>query len=203
MFDDDQKSIDFFWHSFLNGDDKSFSVIYQQNISRLLLYGYKLCSDRDLVHDTIHDIFLDLFLNQRKRSKEIKNLKAYLFVSFRNSLTKKIKRQRRFEPIKKVDESENQFFNSEYKLEDQLAEFEIADDLKERLNKVVNHLPSKQKEIVYLKFEEELEYVEIAAVMKISVESSRKLMCRALLSLRKVVDIEIVQLLWFAFMKKS
>jgi hypothetical protein len=46
-----KKNLDFLWKSFFKGDDKSFSLIYQQHIDGLFLYGLKFCSDRELAHD--------------------------------------------------------------------------------------------------------------------------------------------------------
>jgi len=82
-------NLNFLWKSFLKGDDKSFSLIYQQHIDGLFLYGSKLCPDRELVRDCIQKVFIDLFIKRKKVSKEIANLKSYLFVSLRNGIIKK------------------------------------------------------------------------------------------------------------------
>ena len=150
MKDNDVKSIDFLWYLFLNGDDKVFSAIYQQYIEKLLSYGYKLCSDRELVHDSIQEIFIELFLKRKKAGKKIENIKAYLFVAFRNGLIKKIKRQHKYESINLIGDAEIQYFNTDYNIHNQLVEFEISNELKEKLSIAVNNLPPKQKEIIYL-----------------------------------------------------
>ena len=203
MKDNNVKSIDFLWHLFLNGDDKVFSLIYHQYIERLLSYGYKLCPDRELVHDSVQEIFLDLFLKRKKAGKKIENVKAYLFVAFRNGLIRKIKKQRKYEAIDLSEDSENQYFNADYNIQDQLIDLEISNEIKEKLSQAINNLPPKQKEIIYLKFEEELEYSDISVIMKISVESSRKLLYRALLSLRTVLGPTTVTELFLVFYKKS
>lgn len=203
MTDNDVKSVDFLWYLFLNGDDKVFSAIYHQYIERLLSYGYKLCQDRDLVHDSVQEIFLDLFLKRKKAGKKIENLKAYLFVAFRNGLIKKIKKQRKYETINLIEDAEKQYFDSDYDIHNQLIELEVSNEIKEKLSIAVNNLPPKQKEIIYLKFEEELEYAEISAIMKISVESSRKLLYRAILSLRKILDPNIIEVFFLMLFKKS
>lgn len=111
MRDSEHKSIDLLWSSFLNGDDKGFSVIYQLHINRLLSYGYKLCPDREWVHDSIQEVFPDLFLKRKKQERNIENLKAWLFVAIRNSLVKKMVKSRKFEPIVTDGEQEFIFFN--------------------------------------------------------------------------------------------
>jgi hypothetical protein len=66
MSEPKKTNLDFLWKSFLKGDDKSFSLIYQQHIDGLFLYGSKLCADRELVRDCIQEIFVDLFLKRKK-----------------------------------------------------------------------------------------------------------------------------------------
>ncbi len=188
MSDSSNKSINFLWQSFLSGDDKSFVVIYQRHINGLLSYGYKLCSDRELVHDCLQEVFMNLFLQRNKVRIKIENLKAYLFVAFRNCLIKKITKNRKHEHLEIKDVQAEIVFNVECSFQEQLIELEISSEIKEKLSAAVNSLPLKQKEIIYLKFEEELEYSEISEIMKISVESARKLLYRALLSLRNIIN---------------
>lgn len=203
MSDSSDKSIDFLWRSFLNGDDKSFALIYQRYIDGLLSYGHKLSSDRELVSDCIQEVFMDLFLKRKKLGVNIKNLKAYLFVALRNSLIKKLTKKRKFESVEIGDDHDEINFSIEYNFQDQLIKLENSDEIKEKLSAAVNSLPAKQKEIIYLKFEEELEYLEISEILKISVESARKLLYRALLSLRKVIGPTTFQTLFLFLFKKN
>jgi len=53
MAESQKDTIDFLWHSFLKGNDKSFTLIYHQQIHKLISYGYKLSSNRELVHDCL------------------------------------------------------------------------------------------------------------------------------------------------------
>lgn len=194
-------SLDFLWQSFLNGDDKSFSIIYQRHIHALLAYGMKLCSDRDLVHDCLQEIFIDLFLKRNKINIGIKNLKSYLFVALRNCIIKKLTRDKKHDSLNSAAVSESLEFNIEYSFQDKLIELEISTEIKQKLRSAIVNLPERQKEIIYLKFEEGLDYKEISAILKISVESARKLLYRALLTLRDSVDPKIVQLLFLASFK--
>jgi RNA polymerase sigma factor (sigma-70 family) len=188
MADLTNKNIDFLWRSFLKGDDKSFSIIYQQHIEKLFSYGFKLSQDREIVKDCIQEIFMDLFQKRKKVNIEIKNLKSYLFVALRNCITKKISQKRKYEPLEIKNEEKDIEFHIEYSFQDKLIEHEISGEVKDKLRSAINNLPCRQKEIIYLKFEEEMDYPQIARVLRISVESSRKLMYRALLSLRETVD---------------
>jgi len=197
-----EEHIIYLWESFLRGDDKSFSSIYELYINQLISYGYKLCTDQEIINDGLQEIFIDLFLKREKLNVDIKNLKAYLFVSLRNSLIKKIKSGKRIELF---DIKDNKFefdFNVEYSYQDRLIEEEISQEIKELLKAATQKLPAKQKEIIYLKFEEEMSYPEIAEIMDISIESARKLLYRALLSLRSEIHSDSFTSLFFILFSK-
>lgn len=187
------------WKSFLDGDDKSFSLIYELYIKQLISYGYKLCSDHEIVHDSLQETFIDLFLKRRKLNVNIKNLKAYLFVSLRNCLIKKINSKKRFELHDLKDDKIEFNFSVEYSYQDKLIQDEISLELKNVLQAATKKLPPKQKEIIYLKFEEEMSYPEISEIMVISIESARKLLYRALLTLRKEIPSDRFSSILFIF----
>ena len=54
----------------------------------------------------------------------------------------------------------------------------------DRLNDTLDKLTPKQKEVIFLKFYEQLSYAEIAQIMKVEVKAIYKLMARAIGSLR-------------------
>jgi RNA polymerase sigma factor (sigma-70 family) len=199
----EKTKLEYLWKSFLKGDDKSFSLIYQQHIDSLFLYGSKLCSDRELVRDCIQEVFVRLFLKRKKKSREITNLKSYLFVSLRNCIGKKAEKTKKLESIDEGDEKNGELFQTEYSFTDQSVDLEFSGEIKEKLQQIINKLPSRQKEIIYLKFEEEMDYPEIALILKISVESARKLLYRALVTLRKTIDPALAQTLFILFLKKN
>ena len=203
MSEPKKTNLDFLWKSFLKGDDKSFSLIYQQYIDGLFLYGSKLSADRELVRDCIQEIFIDLFLKRKKVSRDIINLKSYLFVSLRNCMVKKMGKSRMFESVDGNEDEIEVPFHIEYEFRDHLIELEISNEISEKLHAGIQNLPPRQKEIIYLKFEEEMDYPDIARMLKISVESARKLLYRALLTLRKTIDPSVAQTLFLFFFKKS
>jgi RNA polymerase sigma factor (sigma-70 family) len=94
-------------------------------------------------------------------------------------------------------------FNIEYSFQDRLIELEISNEIKNKLSAAINSLPPKQKEIIYLKFEEELGYLEISEILKISIESARKLLYRALISLRSIVEPKAFLTFFLVLFKKE
>ena len=67
-----------------------------------------------------------------------------------------------------------------------MIENEEESEKRRRIEFMISELPLKQKEALYLRFNESMEYPEIAKVMKISVESVRKQVYRAIKTVREV-----------------
>jgi RNA polymerase sigma factor (sigma-70 family) len=194
--------IKFLWQSFLAGDDRSFAVIYQQYAPSLLTYGYKFNVDREIVHDALQEVFIDLYLKRDKVHIEIDNLKGYLFIALKNNLLKKILKKKKIE-FDDIDTLPELHFDVEYSFQEQLIRLEISDEMKQKLADAINTLSPRQKEIIFLKFEEELDYPEVAKMLNITVESARKQLYRALKSLRNLIDPKMLQIFFFILSKKT
>jgi RNA polymerase sigma factor (sigma-70 family) len=178
------KNISIIWKGFLAGDKESFACIYNMYVDALFNYGTKICKDENLVKDAIQDIFVDLYLKRKNNKTDPGNLKYYLILAIKRNLIKKIKRNRRL-----VEETtDDLLFEPEYSIEKVLIEKEEETELTRNIQKMVKNLPSKQKEALYLHFNESLPYPEIARIMNISVESVRKQVYRALKKMRELFE---------------
>jgi len=169
------------WESFLAGDKEAFAHFYNLHVDALYRYGTKLCADDSLVKDAIQEVFLDLYLKRQKNRTNPENLRYYLILALKRNLIKKLKRNRRL-----VNEEECELnFEPEYSIEKAIIENEEEAELNRRVNEVCKNLPARQKEALYLRYNESMEYEEIAKVLNISIESVRKQVYRALQSIRE------------------
>jgi RNA polymerase sigma factor (sigma-70 family) len=189
--------------AFLEGDDRAFTAIYYQYAELLLSYGSKFNIRYELTCDALQEVFTDLYLKRRKKDVKIDNLKGYLFIAMKNNLLKKIAKEKKSNLLDLSGNKEIKDFTVEYSFQDKWVESEISKEIKQKLGDAIQKLSSKQKEIIFLKFEEELDYRAIAAILNISIESARKQLYRALKSLREAVDQESFRCLLFFFLKKN
>ncbi len=169
------------WKNFQAGDKVAFAELYNLHVDGLYRYGTKLCPDDDLVKDAIHEVFLDLYLKRANNKTDPDNLKFYLILALKRNLIRRIKRNRKL-----ADESEvTAAFHIEYSIENTIIENEEKAALNQRVKELLKNLTDKQKEVLYLRFNESVEYPEIARIMNISVESVRKQVYRALSAIRE------------------
>jgi len=171
------------WKNFQSGSKEAFATIYNLYLDSLYQYGVKLCPDKELVKDAIQEIFLDLYLKHEKINTEPEKLKYYLLSALKHNLIKKIQREKIFS-----DEEFESLFLPEYNIEEAIIDNEEAREIKYRVGTALKKLPSKQKEALYLRYNELIAYPEIAKIMDISIESARKQVYRAIKTLRELLS---------------
>ncbi|MEI6678569.1 MAG: sigma-70 family RNA polymerase sigma factor [Mariniphaga sp.] len=187
------------WIRFQSGEQGAFAVLYNLHIDKLYRYGTKLCKNEQTVKDALQELFLELFLKRDKIKISPENLRFYLFLALKRTLIKKMRADRRIT----YSFNENVDFEPEYSIEFQIIEKEREKEINRKVINALNLLPSKQKEAVYLRFNESLAYEEIAVILKITVESVRKQVYRALKTVREIIGNEGNTLLFAFFIKKS
>ncbi len=183
-----------YWENFLAGDKEAFAYIYSMHVESMYRYGTKLCNDENLVKDAIQEIFLELFLKRHKNKTNPGNLRYYLILALKHNLIKKLKRNRR----QIEGEDSNLVFEPEYSIENIIIENETEAEINHRIHNLLQKLPAKQKEVLYLRFNESMEYSEIAQLLNISVKSAHKQVYRALKSIRKKIENQKIVVLFTA-----
>ena len=171
------------WSRYRRGDHEAFAILYNLHIDQLYHYGTKLCKDSDALKDSLQELFLELFLNRERIRTMPENLKYYLMLALKRNLVRKLKAGKlaMHYPEKSLE------FEPEYNIEFKIIEQENEEEIHNILMNALKKLPSKQKEAIYLRFNESLEYTEIANILEITVESVRKQIHRAIKTIRKII----------------
>lgn len=163
----------------MDGNKNAFIEIFKSEYNGLFQYGMKILPEKQGVEDGIQEIFSDLWSHSKK--SEIKNIKGYLHASLKYHLLKKIKNSRSILHIQK-NEDEYEFH---IVTTSSIEERETESDQKMQIIQAMDQLSPRQREIVYLKFMQNLSYEEISEIMHINYQVSRNLLSRALKVLRE------------------
>lgn len=181
------KEIKIYWDKFLNDEDEydAFSLIYKLHVNNLLSYGTSLGFDEDICRDVVHDIFYKLFIN-KKNLYNVKNITAYLFRACRNHLLNIQKKSDKILDFAFENSTvETLTFKTEITVLDALISEEEAAKLKKTVEELINSLTPRQREAIYLRYMQEMDYEEIASLLNMSPNSARRLVFRGMESLRE------------------
>lgn len=189
----DSKADIFLWRRLKSGDKGALESIYSTHVSALIQYGKRYSSNEQLVEDAIQDLFLYIW-NSREKLGDTDSILKYLLVSLKRSLFKKMKAA-----SKTADaEPEHHAFEAELSMEDMLIAEEGGVERSAQLKQAFEQLSAKQKEAIYLKFYQQMDYEDICEVMDINYQSVRNLISRSLQRLRKYMPLLIVLSLLFS-----
>lgn len=173
---------------------KEITSLYNQFVDDLFTYGQYLGFEKEVVRDAIHDVFLKLHA-ERKFLTDVKNTKFYLFRSLKNRLIDIHKYKREFVTLEGDDSSLELPFMISVNVEDSFIENEEGQQIKSQIEEMLNSLTDRQREVIYLRYVQEYDYDQIAQLLGISVHGCRKLVSRAIISLREKFGILIAFLL--------
>lgn len=173
------------WQNFKAGNKDAFQQIYDENFQALVEYGVRLSQNKELIEDAIHDLFVKIF-NNRNNLGDLKNIRAYLFVSLRSNFLNKIARENK---VVATEFDEHFPFNLNFSIENEYLDKESNAQQVKTIVESLNKLSPRQREIIYLQYYQELNYDEIADILGITVKACYKLNARALEAMKNLLSL--------------
>jgi RNA polymerase sigma factor (sigma-70 family) len=144
----------------------------------------RIVSDKVIVEDCIQDLFIRLW-----RRKELigvpLSIPAYLFQSLRRCVYRSIEKQRKTGHAT-LDES--YAYESQSSHEMSMIDSHAREEQLVILDGALQSIPSRQREVIYLKFYSKMTYQEISGIMGLSLESVYNLVSRAIRTLQDKLE---------------
>ncbi|MEO0472775.1 MAG: sigma-70 family RNA polymerase sigma factor [Bacteroidota bacterium] len=166
------------WANFLSGDKDAFGQLYLTYHPLLLHYGIRLSGKRDQAEEQLQVLFMELY-EKRQQLPKVKKVRAYLFVAYRRKVLNSLLPSFTSQP----DPDANITF-----AEDDIASSPEPKLPRKALHDLLNALPKRQREIIYLRYFNGLDNQEIAEVLDLSPQSVRNMLFRAFQRLRKSAE---------------
>ena len=155
-------------------------LLYRNYIDDLYSYAISMGFDRQTSMDAIHDVFYKLCTNEKYLEK-VNDMKFFMLRSLRNRLIDIHRAKKEYAGLS----SEEIPFTIHISVEEQIIQNEEDERNRIKVEQILDNLTDRQREIIYLRYMLELDYERIAEMMQISVSSSRKLVYKSLIKLRK------------------
>lgn len=165
------------WQNIKCNNQLAFSVLYNRYTERLYNYGMHQCHDRELVTDCLQELFTSIWMKRNELS-DVVSVKSYLFKSFRNLILKKLNWRKKF--LLSIDVSDARSFEITLPVEQMIELDELEAERNTKIKKCILGLTKRQREAVFLKFYNDLNYTEIATIMELQIDSVYNIMSRAL-----------------------
>ena len=169
------------WAQLQSGNQQALLALYDRHYIGLLNYGTKLTGNRELTKDCITQILLRLW-DIRQKLPPVENVRSYLLTCLRRELVGELKGEharvhRNLIVQKTLSESELPY-------EEYLIQAQSNKVLREKLVKAFEKLTEREKELLRLRFFEDLDYDAIAAQCSITKRTAYNIIHTAIKTLK-------------------
>ena len=175
----------FIWKSLKEGDLNAFSVLFESYYPKLHNYGLKICKNEALTEDSLQDFFLYVY-EHRENLSDLDTIAPYLFTAYKRFLLRMMKKN---EKLIYTDSPNNTFVDLQFTAEEIMTNQETENFKNKNLSTLLNKLPKRQKEALYLKYYSGLKAAEIAEIMGINYQSVVNTLHNAIKSLKEEISI--------------
>jgi RNA polymerase sigma-70 factor (ECF subfamily) len=162
------------------GDEEAFSRLYTSYFSHVYRYIYFRVQDADAAEDLTQTVFLKVFERLPFFREINREPLALFFTVARNQVIDHWRKNKRIKVLAE-DDGLAEIPDSAPGVEEKIAR---AGENKV-LSLAIEALPAEQRDVLTLRFINELSYQEISGLLKKSEEAVRQIQCRALKNLRK------------------
>lgn len=168
------------WQKMIDGDQSSLGDLFNVFGKELINYAYKISLDKSTAKDAVQDVFVDLWHYRSNLSQEVQ-VKFYLYRSVKRAVLRSMK----WLPstTENIDTLPEIF--SLHSSEAEWIEDESEQQQQTLLEKSLQNLSQREREVVSLKYYGNLKLKEIAEILELKEQTIANTLQNALLKLRK------------------
>lgn len=159
-------------------DEIAFAKLFDHYRDKIYTVALKLTHSTTVAEEIVEDVFLKIWL-RRSCLQEIENFSAYLFVIARNETYKILKQiAKNYKLVLLTENDAGTFYDNN------TEEYLISKEMTSVLEKAIDRLPHKQKQVYQLMKEGNLKRGEVAELLQIKPETVKFHLAQAMKNIR-------------------
>lgn len=171
---------------YVDGDNKAFDLLLSRNQEKLFTYILFVVRDREMANDMFQETFFKV-VSRLQQGKYIANGKfsAWLMRIAHNVIMDWYRQQRAQNIVDAPKENDLSNVGStllESSREGELVNKQVMEDVR----RMMSHLPASQREVVFMRFYQQMSFKEIAEATGVSINTALGRMRYAILNLRRM-----------------
>ena len=173
---------------YLNGNKDSFTEIVNRYLKMIYNFSYRLTGNEKVAEDITQEVFLKAWKNLKKFDTT-KSFKTWIFSITKNTCIDYL-RKRKDVPMSLFESEDGGNIVKDNLTDEELKADEIFIQVedKKKIEKIITKLSIIQKEVIILKYVNEMSLSEVSEVLQMSKDTVKSHHRRALIKMKKLLE---------------
>ncbi len=171
---------------YIDGNNKAFDTLLHRHKSKLFSYIMRIVKDKDLADDIFQETFVKIIMTLRQgRYIESGKFSAWLSRIAHNLIIDHF-RQEKAENNMSSDDEDINLLNRRDLCEKNIEDMMVNDQIKADVRRIIDALPEPQKEVLVMRYYNDMSFKEIAETTGVSINTALGRMRYAILNMRRI-----------------
>ncbi|MFG6381468.1 MAG: sigma-70 family RNA polymerase sigma factor [Muribaculum sp.] len=171
---------------YIDGNNKAFDTLLHRHKSKLFSYIMRIVKDKDLADDIFQETFVKIIMTLRQgRYIESGKFSAWLSRIAHNLIIDHF-RQEKAENNMSSDDEDINLLNRRDLCEENIEDMMVNDQIKADVRRIIDALPEPQKEVLVMRYYNDMSFKEIAETTGVSINTALGRMRYAILNMRRI-----------------
>ncbi len=171
------------------GSNEAFDTLLMRHKDKVFTNIYMSIHDRDLANDIFQETFMKVIctIKQGKYSGEGK-FAAWVIRIAHNLIIDQFRTDKSEKTISNDEDDQTDIFNDLRLYDENIEDVMVREQTYQDVVKLMNHLPDNQRDVLKMRYFEDLSFKEIADLTGVSINTALGRMRYAVLNLRKLAE---------------
>ncbi|MCH5213782.1 MAG: sigma-70 family RNA polymerase sigma factor [Muribaculaceae bacterium] len=174
--------------AYASGNNEAFDTLLKRHQDRIFNYILRIIKNEDIANDIFQETFVKAILTIKQgRYTENGRFPAWISRIAHNLIIDHF-RQEKSENVQSADIEEIDVFNRKDLCEATIEDLIIADQIRDDVKYLIELLPELQKEVLKMRYYQNLSFKEIAELTGVSINTALGRMRYAIINLRRLAS---------------
>jgi len=174
---------------YYEGCNEAFEILLLRHKSKVFSYIYMIVKDRDIADDFFQETFMRAIVCIKKgQYAESGKFLSWITRIAHNLIFDKFRQEKNQKTFSNDENEEFDILNNSDLCESTIEERIVQEQVLKDVSRIVNYLPESQKEVVKMRYYDDLSFKEIAEKSNISINTALGRMRYAIQNMRRIAD---------------
>lgn len=174
---------------FANGNNQAFDILLERHKDRVYNYILLIVRNREMAEDIFQETFMRAIMTIKQgRYMENGKFSSWICRIAHNQIIDIYRRERNEKTISNEEYEEQDLFNDAKLCEENIEDKMVREQVLQDVNNLMLHLPDEQREVVYMRYYQDLSFKEIADITGVSINTALGRMRYAVMNMRRMAQ---------------